>query len=309
MSTHTAIAKSMLFHLLDGMKYTYDKFSSLYNNTIAPYNLMAAMAVLDAYDAMEETPMFRQGVKKSMNRAKKIVDRYNADIKLVYGKKYTLFIDYCNQFSTAMNDDVERLRNAIVLALGRHGVRGHEQCKAALMLALHLCDNAHELHDGYMDICRRSGVRAEIIAAFDYADMGAAYHWLNEAAQAVMGMTDEQQDAYCREPSIKAGLDILNLYILKDGELDYRKIGYMALDALDMDREHYGEDADKARADLAAIDARHEAWLEAQRAAEAAEKAAADKVAEQMKIEAQKAKDEAVAARLSEKFNVKTKKR
>ena len=83
----------------------------------------------------------------------------------------------------------------------------------------------------------------------------------------------------------------------------------MALDALDMDREHYGEDADKARADLAAIDARHEAWLEAKRAAERAEKAAADKVAEQMKIEAQKAKDEAVAARLSEKYNVKTRKK
>jgi hypothetical protein len=60
---------------------------------------------------------------------------------------------------------------------------------------------------------------------------------------------------------------------------------------------------------FAAIDARHEAWLEAQREAERAEKAAADKVAEQMKIEAQRAKDEAVAARLSEKFNVKTKKR
>ena len=121
MSTHTAIAKSMLFHLLDGMKYTYDKFSSLYNNTIAPYNLMAAMAVLDAYDAMEETPMFRQGVKRYMNRAKKIVDRYSNDIKLVYGKKYTLFIDYCNQFSTAMNDDVERLRNAIRERLDHHG--------------------------------------------------------------------------------------------------------------------------------------------------------------------------------------------
>lgn len=63
------------------------------------------------------------------------------------------------------------------------------------------------------------------------------------------------------------------------------------------------------KGDLAAIDARHEAWLEAQRAAEAAEKAAADRVAAEMKIEAQRAKDEAVAARLSEKFNVKTKKR
>ncbi len=152
MSTHTAIAKSMLFHLLDGMKYTYQKFSSLYNNTIAPYNLMAAMAVLDAYDAMEETPMFRQGVKRYMNRAKKIVDRYSADIKLVYGKKYTLFVDYCNQFSTAMNDDVERLRNAIVLALGRHGVRGDVQCKAPMTLTNTLAATREEMNnpDGFI---------------------------------------------------------------------------------------------------------------------------------------------------------------
>ena len=233
---------------------------------------MAAMAVIDAYDLMEETPMFRQGVKRSMNKAKKVVDMYTKSLKEAYGKKYSLFVDYANQFSNAMNDDVERLRNAIVLAMGKHGVRGHEQTKAALLLALHLCDNAHELHDGYMSACRKTGVLPEFISAFSYADMGKAYHWLNEAAEAVIDMTDEQRDAYCKEPSIKAGLDILNLYILKDGELDYRKIGYMALDALDMDREHYGKDADKAREDLAEIDRRHEAWLEAQRAAEEAEK-------------------------------------
>lgn len=51
---HNLIARDLVSRLM-AEGGTWDRYTSLYNNTIAPYNLMAVSAALDAVDALSET--------------------------------------------------------------------------------------------------------------------------------------------------------------------------------------------------------------------------------------------------------------
>lgn len=282
---HNLIARDLVSRLMTEGG-TWDRYTNLYNNTIAPYNLMAVSAALDAVDALSETPLYRQQLKKHLNQAQAIGERYSRLLKVTYGDKHTLFIDYCMRFASSLDAAVTELRKAVGLRLAKLNVTTYAYHKTLLLAAVHMADNAAELHAGYLRICRGTGVNRDALLAFDYADMRPLERRLQAAAQILIPLTAEQSDAYNHDAGISEASDnILRPLLDDDGEVDFMRLGRFTVDACNLDRERWGEAGDKAQRDLDAIQRLHDEQ-QAQKDAEAY----AERLGEKYKTRRRKAK-------------------
>ena len=262
--------------------------SKQYNSIGAVLDMLAVTSVYDAYDAVEPTPLFRHTVKRSMNLAVKAARRYEQVVKEAYREKYSLWVDYNMAMQSQLETKVFILYNSIHRFLSFRRTPNLAEC-CRCMLALVLACNAKDYHELFFARVEKETRIRKFRELYSYARMDGICLQLQAVAHSLLRDDSGVVNAFNNNEELTA----INRHLEAEDNLNAA-----AKSACSMDLEQYGDA-------LREIEEREEA----KRAAEKAEKAASDKVAEEMKIEAQRAKDEAVAARLSEKYNVKTRKK
>lgn len=266
--------------------------SKQYNSIGAVLDMLAVTSVYDAYDAVEPTPLFRHTVKRSMNLAVRAARRYEQVVKEAYREKYSLWVDYNMAMQSQLETKVFILYNSIHRFLSFRRTPHLAECSRCL-LALVLACNAKDYHELFFARVEKETRIRKFRELYSYARMDGICLQLQAVTHTLLRQEDGIVDAFNNNEEISLALVAINRHLENEDNLNAA-----AKSACSMDIGQYGDA-------LREIEEREEA----KRAAERAEKAAADKVAEQMKTEAQKAKDEAVAARLSEKYNVKPKRK
>lgn len=231
-----------------------NRFRGIYFDVIMPINMIAVSAAYDAADALEETPLYRQSVKHENKLLLKMLDTYNRRLKESYDRKYSLYTDYVSLFGEKIAADVQRYKNGIVLLIGRLGQRDYIQEKAQILLAVHLSENAAELHRRYIVHARAIGVDPYDIDSVYYGTMKPVVMQLQKLAGLLIRFSEEQMAEYQNSPLHEAGIKSVNKHCLANGNLDYRKLAGLAADALDLNRETYGKEAEQTRRELARLD-------------------------------------------------------
>ena len=267
-----------------------DRFRGTYFDVIMPLNMSAVMAAYDAADAIEETGMFRQSVKREVKKLVKMLDIYNLRLRETYETRYDLYSDYLSLFGEKIGNDIDKYKNGIVLLIGRLGQREHIQEKALVLLAAHLSENAAELHRRYIVYSQAVGVPPVMIDSVYYGTMKPVAMQLQKIAGLLIPFTKEQMDAYTEDTLHETAIRTINKNCLSNGDLDYRMLAGLAADALDLNKERYGEEAERSRAELNRLDKQKEDAV----------KAALQKIEENKK--------DNLAEQLSEKFKVTRKK-
>lgn len=231
-----------------------NRFRGVYFDIIMPLNMAAVVAAYDAADAIEESPLYKQRVKREVNVLLKILDTYNLRLKQTYVTKYNLYTDYVTLFGERLGGDVERYKNGIVLLIGKLGQRDYIQVKAQILLAAHLAENAAELHRKYIVHARAVGVDSTDIDSVYYGTTKPIAMQLQKIAGLLIKFSREQMTEYQNAPLHEAGIKSVNKHCLSNGDLDYRTLAGLAADALDLNKDTYGEEAERTRAELARLD-------------------------------------------------------
>lgn len=262
--------------------------SKQYNSIGSVLDMLAVTAVYDAYDALDGKPCFRQTVKRSMHLAVKAARRYEQVVKEAYREKYSLWVDYNMAMQSQLETKVFILYNTIHRFLSFRKVPLLAECSRCL-LALVLANNAKDFHEEFFARVEKQTRIRKFRELYSYARMDGICLQLQAVTHALLREEDGMVNAFNNNEEISLALTAINRHLETEDNLNAA-----AKSACSMDLEQYGDA-------LREIE-EHE---EAKRAAVAAEKAAADKVAAEMAKEAESAKEEAVAARLGEKYRVK----
>lgn len=262
--------------------------SKQYNSIGSVLDMLAVTAVYDAYDALDGKTCFRQTVKRSMNLAVKAARRYEQVVKEAYREKYSLWVDYNMAMQSQLETKVFILYNTIHRFLSFRKVPLLAESSRCL-LALVLANNAKDFHEEFFARVEKQTRIRKFRELYSYARMDGICLQLQAVTHALLREEDGMVNAFNNNEEISLALTAINRHLETEDNLNAA-----AKSACSMDLAQYGDA-------LREIEEREEA----KRAAAAAEKAAADKVAEEMAKEAESAKNEAVAARLGEKYRVK----
>lgn len=262
--------------------------SKNYNSIGSVLDMLAVTALYDAYDAIVETPLYRHIVKKRLNMCVAAARQYEKRTQQAYYEKYALWADYNMAMQEQLEAKVFILYNTIHRFLSKRKMPHLTECSLAFK-ALVLACNAKDFHDEFFDEIEKRTHIKKFRQLYSYASMDGICTWMQGVCHCLTNNSEDIVMQFNTDADISLALTAINNHLHVEDHLNDA-----AKTACSMDMEQYGD----ALRELEAEDER-------KRAAQEAEKAAADKVAAEMAREAESARNEAVALRLGEKYTVK----
>ena len=251
-----------------------------YNSIGSVLDMLAITEMLDFCDVIEETPYFRQVVKRNLNEMKRMAALYEKRTRLAYEERFGLWLDYNMQMQQQLKTKVFVVYNCIHRFLSTRKVRDLQLTAKALTVQV-LLNNAAEFHQQFFEEVGRKTRINRFAQLYSYADLSGVAKRMQPVCHALSNFSNEVVDEFGRDAAIGLAVTAINNHLDREDNLNSA-----AKAACEMDIETYGDALRQLEADEAA-----------RKAAESEKKAAADGVAAKMKREA-------LATRLSERYKV-----
>ena len=267
--------------------HAWKEISKHYNSIGAVLDMLAIAEFVDFYDEIEGTRYFRQTVKKNLNEMKRIAESYERQTMRNYGDKFSLWVDYIMAMQEALKQKVFVVYNSIHRFLSTRNVKNLQLTAKALTVQV-LLNNSVEFHTEFFDgVYKRTKIR-KFGRLYSFANLTGMMKRMQPVCHSFANFPNDVVNEFAQDKSIGLAVAAINNYLDSEDNLNNA-----AKIACSMDMETYGDVLKEIEEDE-----------KARIATEKEKTAAADRVAAEMKKEAESAKLEAVRTRLSNKFKV-----
>lgn len=168
-----------------------DKASAAFNNCFAGLSMAALEQFNETEEALMASPYWRNGVKREMQRARKMLDLYFNRLHEAFGKTYSLYIDYANSFYGILEPDVRKMFFSIKRCLDKYRVPDSE-LKARIMTTLEIIKQCKLFHRSLWQKAVKDTGIPSIGIRFKYADFTKLHSVFENVAHQVCVTHDQR---------------------------------------------------------------------------------------------------------------------